>query len=177
MIKMYQVVYADPPWKYGNQTASPTRQIENHYPTMELEDIKTLLSDQDISIADDAVLFLWATAPKLQEALEVLDAWGFEYRTCLIWDKKLIGMGHWFRIQHEILLVGRRGSFPTPKTKIRSVYREARKEHSRKPDYIRSQISQWYPDKSKIELFARDWFEGWDVFGNEIPDTMQKLLR
>lgn len=77
---------------------------------MELEEIKTL----SIPSADNAVLFLWATAPKLKEALEVMEAWGFEYRTNAVWDKEIIGMGYWFRGQHELLLVGVKGEFSPP---------------------------------------------------------------
>lgn len=170
---LYDVIYADPPWRY-DFTKSDSRKIENQYPTMDVEDIKAL----EVPSADDAALFLWATAPKLREALEVMVAWGFEYKTHAIWDKKRIGMGYWFRGQHELLLVGTKGKFSPPKIeqRIGSVFREKRKAHSSKPDMIRSFLSQWYPESRRLELFARNWIEGWDVLGDEIPDTMQKVL-
>ena len=121
--------------------------------------------------ADDAVLFLYATAPKLYECMKVLDAWGFLYRTCGCWDKELIGMGHWFRNQHELLLIGMRGDVPPPPPgeQPSSVYRERRTEHSRKPEYYYKLIEAWYPTLPKIELFRRGAPRpGWAAWGNEV---------
>ncbi len=102
----YGVVYADPPWEY-DFSSTTSRQIENKYPTMTVDEIKTMTLPE----TKNAVLYLWATAPKLIEALSVVIAWGFEYKTCLVWDKEIIGMGYWFRGQHELLLVGAEGCF------------------------------------------------------------------
>lgn len=182
--KKYQIIYADPPWRYEHPAlATPNRAIENHYPTMLLEDIKKLpikeLGDEN------CVLFLWATAPKLKECLEVMESWGFNYRTHLIWDKILMGTGYWFRNQHELLLVGIKGTIPkpTPPQRIRSIYTEKRTTHSKKPDHIRDLIKSWYPTLKKIELFARpntqidfmgnNTFDGWDVFGNEVKSDIK----
>ena len=170
----YDVIYADPPWSYDAETTAPNREIENHYSTMDLEEIKAM----DVPADDEAVLFLWATAPKLEEALSVVEAWGFEYRTNIVWDKMCKGLGHWARIQHELLLIGRRGKFPTPDTgqKPDSVIQSKRGEHSKKPRKVRRIIDDAYPDASKIELFARDSIAGWDVWGDEAPDTTQQRL-
>ena len=161
--KQYQVIYADPPWSY--KTYYETRKIENHYPTMSFEEIR------DLKVASDsnAVLFLWTPAPKLAESLEVMKTWGFRYRTCLVWDKEKIGMGYWFRNQHEILLVGIKGKFspPTPQQRISSILRQTRTAHSKKPDYIRDAICLWYPTQLKIELFARQKYTGWEAWGND----------
>ena len=172
-MKKYDVVYADPPWKYDFQE-SKCRMIENHYPTMKLEDIKNI----EITTSNNAVCFIWVTTPKLLEGLEVLDAWGFKYRTCLVWDKLLIGTGYWFRGQHELLLVGVKGKMspPKPSQRISSVFRKKRTEHSKKPLKIRSLISEWFPNTTKLEMFARERIEGWDCYGNELPKTTQKLL-
>ena len=161
----YNVILADPPWRYAF-SESRSREIENHYPTMDLEEIKAL----DIPADDDAVLLLWTTAPKLEESLQVLNAWGFTYRTCAVWDKERIGMGYWFRIQHEILLVGARGSFPVPAPdrRISSVIRAPRSEHSRKPDVVHEIIERMFPNRKYLELFARAERPGWDVWGNEV---------
>ncbi len=97
----FAVIYADPPWAYDS-SESDTRVIENHYPTMSLDDIRAL--DVPSVAHDDAILFLWTTSPKLQDAFDVLKSWGFDYRTCAVWDKEKIGMGYYFRQQHEILL-------------------------------------------------------------------------
>ena len=168
--KTYQVVYADPPWRYSF-SKSNNRKIENQYPTMTVDDI----CNMKIPIDDDAVLYLWATSPKLLEALKVMEAWGFEYKTHAIWDKEKIGMGFWFRGQHELLLVGVKGKFSPPESSLRisSVIREQRSNHSKKPNKIRSYISAWYPDKNKLELFARVRTEGWDIFGNEIENDVE----
>lgn len=138
---------------------------------MELQEIKNLQIPSD----KNCVLYLWATAPKLEEAIEVMNSWGFKYRTCLSWDKKMIGMGRWFRNQHELLLVGLKGSIPTPlpKQRISSVYQEKRTKHSKKPNYIRDKIKEWYPHLPKIELFAREKYEGWDSWGNEVENDTE----
>lgn len=173
MQRKYQVIYADPPWKY-NFSKDNADKIENHYQTMELEDIKKLTIHSD----ENCVLFLWATAPKLKEALEVMEAWGFTYKTNLVWDKQWIGMGYWFRGNHELLLVGTKGKFSPPPQKmlVDSVLRVKRREHSRKPDQIRTLINKWFPDLDKLELFARQRFEGWNYFGEEVPNEVQKHI-
>lgn len=160
----YSVLYADPPWRYEH-VKTESRAIENQYPTMALDEICAL----EVPAADDAILFLWATAPKLYEAMRVLDAWGFTYRTCSVWDKQKIGMGYYFRQQHELLLVATRGTFPAPpeSTRESSVYREKRGEHSAKPDYYAELIERMYPAHARVELFARAPRDGWSVWGNE----------
>lgn len=170
----FEVIYADPPWRYEHPV-SDSRKIENHYPTMELEEIKSMA----IPSAENSVLFMWTTAPKLQEGLDVMKAWGFNYRSCLIWDKQVMGLGYWFRISHEILLVGIKGKFspPEPSLRIDSIFREKRGEHSKKPERIKYLIEKWYPNKSKIELFARNKSLGWSVFGNETNKFSGKRLK
>lgn len=162
----YEVIYADPPWRY-DFSETKARDIENQYPTMTVEEIAKL----QIPSADNAVLFLWATAPKLPEALEVLSAWGFQYKTCAVWDKEKIGMGYWFRGQHELLLVGVKGqvSPPSPQARQSSVYRESRGEHSAKPEHYYELIETMFPDCSCLELFARKRHsERWEVWGNQL---------
>ena len=160
----YDVIIADPPWKY-NFSETTSRDIENQYPTMSLEDIKQL----NIPSADNAALFLWATAPKLQEAFEVMQAWGFEYRTCAVWDKEVIGMGYWFRGQHELLLVGVKGQFSPPEqaNRFSSVIRARRQGHSQKPERVYELLETMFPNGKRLEVFARNKREGWEVWGNE----------
>ena len=161
----FNVIYADPPWKYDH-SRTVARDIENQYPTMDLDDI----CDLKVPSADNAVLFLWATAPKLQEALAVMNSWDFTYRTCGIWDKEIIGMGYWFRGQHELLLVGTRGKFNAPDESIRqsSVHKEKRCMHSKKPDYYYNLIERYFPNGKYLELFARSQYnEKWTIYGNE----------
>ncbi len=162
----YQVIYADPPWKFEFSSSEP-RTVENHYPTMELEEIKAL----KVPAADDAVLFLWAPAIKVKEALEVMEAWGFEYRSMMVWVKDVIGLGYYVRTMHELLLIGRKGSmpFPAPEDRPPSVVSAPRQpEHSQKPDVFYEIIEKMYPNARRIELFARRKREGWDSWGNEI---------
>lgn len=164
----YPVIYADPPWRYENPPIGATsRAIENHYPTMTLEEICAMPVGK--LAADDALLYLWATAPKLEECFEVIRAWGFEYRTHMVWDKEKIGMGYHARNQHELLLICKRGNIPPPApgTQPSSVYREARGEHSAKPAFFAEMIEGAYPGLPKIELFCRDPRPGWVAWGNQ----------
>jgi N6-adenosine-specific RNA methylase IME4 len=164
----YPIIYADPPWRYENPPiGASNRSIENHYPTMTLEEICALPVAKLAS--DHALLYLWATAPKLSECMSVISSWGFEYRTNLVWDKEVIGMGYHARNQHELLLVCKRGEIPPPVagTQPSSVYRERRGEHSAKPSYFYEMIEKAYPELSKIELFCRLPRDGWSVWGNQ----------
>ncbi len=164
----YPVIYADPPWRYENPSMGGTnRSIENHYPTMSLDEI-CALPVADLA-TEDAILYLWATAPKLAESMKVIEAWGFEYRTGMVWDKMKIGMGYWTRNQHEHLLICRRGQFPPPKTGEQppSVVQIPRGEHSAKPAGFYEIIEAAYPELPKIELFCRSPRDGWAVWGNQ----------
>jgi len=162
----YPVIYADPPWRYEH-AKTESRAIENHYPTMSLKDICDLpVSDL---ATDDAVLFLWTTSPKLEEAMQVISAWGFTYRTSMVWIKDKIGMGYYARSRHELLLIATRGSIPVPETRARfdSVLIAPRQEHSAKPTEMYSRIESMYPEYQKIELFARQARDGWQSWGYE----------
>jgi len=164
----YQLLYADPPWRYEH-VKTESRAVENQYPTMSLEEICGL----SIPAAAEAVLFMWATSPKLAEAMQVIAAWGFTYRTCAVWDKDRIGMGYYFRQQHELLLVGARGAMavPEPSDRPPSVFRIRRDEaHSQKPDQVYAMLEQMYPtfgDADRVELFARAPRDGWSAWGND----------
>lgn len=164
--RTFPVIYADPPWRYEH-CSTDNRQIENHYPTMDLGEI-CCLPVSDLSTSD-SILFMWATSPKLSESLEVIKSWGFEYRTCAVWDKKKIGMGYYFRQQHELLLIATKGSIPVPPPHARpsSVVSIDRSKHSEKPDEFYEIIEAMYPDLPKIELFSRNKREGWEVWGNQ----------
>lgn len=165
LVGKYGVIYADPPWRYGF-SKSDSRKIENQYPTMSVEEICALSVPSD----NDCVLYLWATAPKLPEAIKVMEAWGFDYKSCAVWDKEILGMGYWFRGQHELLLVGVKGhvSPPVAEKRTSSVYRYRRDRHSKKPDAIRDFIADWFPGCAKLEMFCRYPAQGWDVWGNEV---------
>jgi len=162
----YPVLYADPPWRYEH-AESESRMIENQYPTMALDEI-CALPVADL-VTPDAILFLWATSPKLAESMRVIESWGFTYRTCAVWDKQKIGMGYYFRQRHELLLVATRGSIPTPSPENRaaSVIVEPREEHSAKPAKFAELIESMYPSLPRIELFCRAPRAGWAAWGNQ----------
>lgn len=168
----FEVIYADPPWRY-DFSKSDSREIENHYPTMTQDELCAL----DVPAARNSVLFLWGVAPKLPQALEVMAAWGFTYRTGAVWDKELVGMGYWFRGQHEHLLVGVKGNWSPPPQPLRvsSVYREARGRHSKKPDIVRQQIATWWPEARRLEMFCRYPAPGWHVWGNQVDSSVADL--
>jgi N6-adenosine-specific RNA methylase IME4 len=166
----FAVLYADPPWQYEHPPmGGSNRSIENHYPTMTIEEI-CALPVAEIAY-EDAVLFMWATNPKLYECMKVLDAWGFTYRTDMVWVKDRIGMGYYVREKHESLLIARRGEFPVPVTDARpdSVVEAPRLEHSAKPLVFYDLIDLMYPNIRKIELFSRapTVRELWKVWGNQ----------
>ena len=163
----YRVIYADPPWSYGNtQPDYHVTDPRDHYPTMSLKDICEM---PVIDIAeDDAVLFLWVTSPILEEAFSVVKAWGFKYKSSFIWDKVKHNMGHYNSVRHEILLVCVRGSCqPDVRKLFDSVYSEERTEHSRKPEHFRTIIDTIYPYGKRIELFSRSINDGWERYSNE----------
>ncbi len=162
----FPVLYADPPWQYEHPI-SDSRRIENQYPTMSLDEI-CALPVGDVA-TPTAVLFLWATNPMLMQAGRVLDAWGFTYRTNMVWVKDRFGMGRRVRQQHELLLIAVRGEFPTPRTADlpSSVMYAPRLGHSEKPHEFYGLIERMYPELPKLELFARGQRPGWHVWGNQ----------
>lgn len=177
--RRFPVIYADPPWKY-DYAESESRAIENQYPTMDIGDICALPVNELAS--DDAVLFMWATAPKLREAFAVIDAWGFNYKTCAIWDKQKMGMGYYFRVQHELLMIATRGAIPAPlpDARERSVLSIPYSKHSAKPHEFYGIIEKMYPGLPKVELFCRTPQPGWSVWGNQsapkAPDFVPSFL-
>jgi N6-adenosine-specific RNA methylase IME4 len=161
----FDLLYADPPWQLGHPDSPHAP--ENHYPTLPLEEIKAL----KVPAAEDALLFLWAVTALLPEALEVIAAWGFSYKSCLVWVKDWIGPGTWLRNRHELLLVGRRGDHrpPDPEDRVDSVLEAPRGRHSEKPAEVYELLERMYPRASKLELFARGAPRaGWAAWGNEV---------
>jgi N6-adenosine-specific RNA methylase IME4 len=161
----FQLIYADPPWQLGNPDGPYAP--ENHYPTLPLDQIKAL----PVPAAEDALLFLWAVNCLLPQAVEVMQAWGFTYKSNLVWDKGSIGLGVWTRNQHELLLLGRKGDFPPPAAEDLppSVVAAPRRAHSQKPERFYQLIEHAYPTASKLELYARRARPGWSAWGNEAP--------
>lgn len=175
MGKKYKIIYADPPWQYRVYSQKGQgRSAENHYHIMNIKDIMALPVDK---IADkDCILFLWITFPCLKEGIEVMERWGFKYKTCgFNWVKRnkkkntyFMGLGFWTRSNSEVCLIGTKGQ---PKRVSKSVSQicDARiMEHSKKPAEIRERIVELCGELPRVELFARDKVKGWDSLGDEI---------
>ena len=163
--RRYAVIYADPPWRY-DFSSTDARAVENQYPTMDVADIAAL----EVPAADDAVLFMWATNPKLTQAFEVLSGWGFDYVTNMVWVKDRIGMGYYARSRHELLLIAKRGQLavPEPTDRPDSVIEAPRTRHSAKPEVVYELLDRMYPGLPKLEMFCREPRDGWDAWGNEV---------
>jgi N6-adenosine-specific RNA methylase IME4 len=165
----YRVIYADPPWQYGDTLLNmPGAGAEDHYPSMSIDEL-CAMRVEDLATSD-AVLFMWVTSPLLEECFPIIRAWGFEYKTSFVWDKVKHNMGHYNSVRHELLLVCTRGSctpdVPTLIDSVQSIERSGR--HSEKPQEFRTIIDTLYPTGKRLELFARAPVDGWDVWGNEV---------
>lgn len=162
----YRVIYADPPWKYGDKLTEGYGPAENHYPTMTLSEICDLPVNEITE--ENAVLFMWTTSPLLEDSFEVINAWGFKYKSSFVWDKIKHNMGHYNSVRHELLLICTRGSCTPDSNKLYdSVVSVERSEHSKKPEMFRDIIDDLYPRGNRIELFARSATPGWQVWGNQ----------
>lgn len=169
---VFDVVYADPPWRYDN-SGFPMA-AEAQYPTMDTKSIAAY-RDKDgkeiyEAIADNAVLFLWVTNPLLRDGLEVMDSWGFDYKTNLVWIKKNHTAGFYVFGQHELLLIGTRGTGMLPVWKPKSIIQGDNVTHSQKPTDVYETIERMYPGHQYLELFARVRRDGWESVGNECQD-------
>ena len=172
-MEKYKIIYADPAWSYDDKSLNRGG-AERHYRTMSVEDIKNLQVEQ---LADeDCALFMWATFPKLQEALDVIKAWGFEYKTnAFVWVKRnkvadslFWGMGRWTRSNAEVCLFAVKGKPQRVGKGVHSVIESPIDVHSKKPAETRERIVELMGDVSRVELFARQKIEGWDSWGNEV---------
>ena len=184
--KKYQIIYADCPWDYKDKRNKHPRLCGGalvHYKTMKIEEIKKL---PVIQITDkNCMLFLWATFPNLQEALDVIKSWGFKYKTLgFSWiktnkvdGKPFFGIGYYTKSNCEVCLIGVKGRPTVINDSISSVLMYPKGEHSKKPHIVREKIVQLCGDLPRIELFARppkdllfedESYKGWDVWGNEV---------
>lgn len=168
--KKYGVILADPEWRFEvySRGTGMDRAADNHYPTSATDAI-CARPVGDIAAMDSAC-FLWATVPMLPDALKVLAAWGFSYKSHCIWKKDRVGTGYWFRNAHELLLVGTRGNIPAPAmgTQFTSCIEAPVGEHSAKPEIFLTMIEAYFPTLPKIELNRRGPPRpGWDAWGNE----------
>ena len=175
--RKYSVIYADPPWSFDVWSgAGKDRAAENHYPTMSQKEIEALPVAR--LATDDCALFMWAVMPQLPEALEVIRAWGFEYKTvAFVWvkttkdgNRPATGMGYWTRANAEVCLLATKGSPVRLNADVHQVIQSARLEHSAKPDEAALRIERLVPGPY-LELFARRRRDGWDVWGNQLESA------
>ena len=178
MEKKYKIVYADPPWSYFNGGV-PQGGVNAQYKTMKLEDIKALPISELAS--EPSVLLLWATFPQLPQALEVMQAWGFKYKTLgFSWIKTnkngtpFFGIGYYAKSNAEVCLLGVKGNAHelVKSNSVSSVIMHPKTRHSEKPAIVREKIVELFGDLPRIELFARQKTEGWDVWGNELKNDI-----
>lgn len=181
MNKKYQIIYADPPWKYNNRANNNTKfkgGAGNHYNLMTMEEIENLPIN---NLADEnCALFLWTTFPMLDEQIKLFKKWKFDYKTLgFSWIKlnpknlkPFFGVGYYTKSNCEVCLLGIKGKMKPISNKISSVILSPKREHSRKPDEIREKIVQLFGDVPRIELFARQKVKGWDSWGNEIESDI-----
>ena len=173
--KKYNVIYADPPWKY-NTWRDGMGTAEKHYPTMKVESIVEMQNIIKNISEKDCILFLWVTFPCLLEGLKVMKEWGFKYKTCgFNWIKRnkvsdtwFFGMGHWTRANSELCLIGTKGTIKRKSNKVSQIIDTHIEENSKKPNIVRERIVELVGDLPRIELFARQTSEGWDSWGNEV---------
>lgn len=165
----FDIILCDIPWRYDSST--PNRAVENHYPTMSLEEI-CAIPIQNV-MAKDAIVYMWATSGKLNQAFKVMEAWNLTYKSSMIWDKIKLGMGFHFRINHEFLLVATKGhpSPPLPENRFPSILRSPRRAHSQKPDEIYPMLEKMFPNTRKLEMFGRVQVDGWETYSLDCEEN------
>ena len=181
--KKYNIIYADPPWQYNKgvyqDNGRKDRLLEEQYQTMSKKEIENLPIKK---LADkDCALFLWVTDSHLCDGLELIKKWGFTYKTiAFVWVKKTnkgnlcANVGSWTMKNTEICLLGTKGNMLKYKNKnnIFQLVEAERSKHSKKPEEVRKRIEELFPNTYKIELFARQKAEGWNVWGNEVESDI-----
>lgn len=176
----YNIIYADPPWTFKTYSnKGKGRSPEQHYACMTIEDIKNLPIQ---NIADDnCILFIWVTFPLLKEGLEVIQSWGFTYKTCAFnWVKRnkkspswFWGMGYWTRSNSELCLLATKGKPKKVSSSVHQVVDTHIEKHSKKPNVVKDRIVQLVGDLPRVELFARQPTEGWHIWGNEVDSDIE----
>ena len=185
--KKYSIIYADPPWDYGGkmQFDKSSKSVELidiqkkifissanfKYPTLKIKELKKIPIYEIAE--DDCLLFMWVTNPHLAQGIELGQAWGFEYKTvAFVWDKMVHNPGQYTLSYCELCLVFKRGRIPKPRgaRNIKQLVRVPRGEHSEKPIEVLKNIELMFPEQEKIELFARNKPQGWDVWGLDVRE-------
>lgn len=174
----FQIIYADPPWDYHDRTfldgkVNDTGAASDHYPTMSPDDLMDMRVNK--FAAKNSILYMWTTGPQLQISLDVMQAWGFRYKTVShVWQKIRVNPGYYTMSSTEFIIVGTRGSIPKPRgtRNERQFYEQKRTKHSAKPSHFRETIERMHPKQTKLELFARIASPGWYVWGLDAPNPV-----
>ena len=171
----FKLLYAYPPWSYSNSSSNGA--ASSHYQLLSMGDLMLVMDDKlKDSLDYDCVLVLWVVSPMLQEGMDLMKSWGFQYKTVLFnWHKltkhgkPFFGAGNYTRAGSEICLLGIRGKgVPRQDASIRQVVTDNVREHSRKPDIIREHLVSLFGDVPRMELFARSTHEGWVNHGDQV---------
>jgi Transcriptional activator, adenine-specific DNA methyltransferase len=175
-MEKYSVIYANPPWMYNkhflslNAGQDDTETVKPHHNLIPVEEIMSLPVQKICE--DNCILFLWATTPILPEALDVMAAWGFAYKTLFTWEKTNDNcMGYWFKTCTEHLIVAIKGNVKSFRSNVRNCYHEAKRRYGKKPDYFYWLIEN-ITEGRKIELFAKNQRKGWDVWNKECENSV-----
>lgn len=176
--KKYDIIYADPAWSYRDKAKAGNRGASCKYDVMSIKDIENLPIKNMAS--DNCILFMWVTMPKLNECWGVIEKWGFDYKTvAFTWVKRnkkspswFWGMGRWTRANAELCLLATKGQPKRINAGVHSVIDTPIEKHSKKPDEAKNRILKLVGDLPRIELFARQKTEGWDVWGNEAEGSI-----
>jgi len=167
----YTLIMADPPWTFQLWGKHSEKTAAAQYDLMTLDDIKALPVG-DLA-TQDAVLWLWATSPMLDQAIDTCRQWGFAFKTSGVWLKRTAngklrwGTGYRLRSVHEPFIIGTVGNPKTPRN-IPSAFDGLARQHSRKPEEAYALAEKMVPEGRRLELFSRQRRAGWDVFGNEM---------
>lgn len=170
--KKYNIIYADPPWKYNDKGCQGA--AEKIYPTMTVKEMTELPINKIAN--NDCILFMWATYPKIKEALDLMEKWGFTYKSIAFqWVKQnksgngyFFGLGRWTRGNTEPCLIGIKGKPKRISANVGQLIISPLRNHSQKPEETREKITELVGDLPRIELFARQHADGWDCWGNEV---------
>ena len=176
----FDLIYADPPWDYDGRTflddkANDTGAASDHYPTMKPQQLIDMGKGIKQITKENAICFMWTTGPQMQISIDVLNAWGFQYKTvAFTWEKCRTNPGYYTMSSTEFVIVGTKNTIPKPRGRrnIKQFLMKKRQRHSAKPHAIRERIHKMFPKQTKLELFSRHAHDGWYAWGNQSPECI-----
>lgn len=181
----FDVLIVDPPWKYNNVRTGGSHKsgAAQKYETMSFVELINLDRLIISVMKEDSYIFMWTTNPMLHESLNLIGEYGYQYKTCITWDKGKYGMGYWFRSQTEHCLFGISGKIPALKSNFRNLIREGPRDHSQKPTAFYAMVNDLFGEKKILELFATEKYpsDNWtcigkEITGNPIEKDLEELI-